>query len=288
MTKNSSYVGIRNDEDREGYVSKKMNVQSIFPYRKNIWSQDVISTVLDNRMITVVLDFLKVSTVSHLYDELRSVWLEPVSFRFTQQKKLHRLLEMDIPSFNRLVFMFLKQTDYPLAFTDSFPLLEKTQVFDLSDVVQLLRDRIGLPPYYDEVPLIIQGKQQGTYFRTRSGCYFCFYQQKIEWIWLFEHHLELFILADSYEKEGFTWMDEGSLRTLLGIPEKVPLADIVKDVEGNIRVNNIRYEILKTRDTSRSDEVKWKYVKKREQKKSPVTLLDTFGEETSGCVHCFL
>src|SRR4051812_18468096 len=43
-----SYVGIRGDEDREGYISHKPNIQSIFPFRKNIWSEDVISKVLKN------------------------------------------------------------------------------------------------------------------------------------------------------------------------------------------------------------------------------------------------
>ena len=41
-----SYVGIRGDEDREGYVSTKPNIQAIFPFRKNIWSVDVINKVL--------------------------------------------------------------------------------------------------------------------------------------------------------------------------------------------------------------------------------------------------
>ncbi len=31
-----SYVGIRGDEDRDGYISKTDNIQSIFPFRKNI------------------------------------------------------------------------------------------------------------------------------------------------------------------------------------------------------------------------------------------------------------
>ena len=30
-----SYVGIRGDEEREGYISTKKNIQSIFPFRKN-------------------------------------------------------------------------------------------------------------------------------------------------------------------------------------------------------------------------------------------------------------
>lgn len=38
-----SYVGIRGDEDRDGYVSSKPNIQSVFPFRRNIWSVDVIN-----------------------------------------------------------------------------------------------------------------------------------------------------------------------------------------------------------------------------------------------------
>ena len=33
-----SYVAIRGDEEREAYVSTKENVQTIFPFKKNIWS----------------------------------------------------------------------------------------------------------------------------------------------------------------------------------------------------------------------------------------------------------
>ena len=43
-----SYVGIRGDEDREGYVSTKPNIQAIFPFRRNIWSLDVIHKALHN------------------------------------------------------------------------------------------------------------------------------------------------------------------------------------------------------------------------------------------------
>ena len=50
-----SYVGIRGDEDREGYISTKPHIQSIFPFRKNIWSVDVI--VLENCKIIVKCDF---------------------------------------------------------------------------------------------------------------------------------------------------------------------------------------------------------------------------------------
>ena len=30
-----SYVGIRGDEDRDGYISSKPNIQAVFPFRKN-------------------------------------------------------------------------------------------------------------------------------------------------------------------------------------------------------------------------------------------------------------
>ena len=49
------------------------------------------------------------------------------------------------------------------------------------------RRRIGLPDYYE--------------WRTRSGCYFCFYQRKAEWIGLSEKHPELFERAVAIEQK---------------------------------------------------------------------------------------
>ena len=69
----------------------------------------------------------------------------------------------------------------------------------LADIKEiLLSSGVGFPPY----------TQWG---RTRSGCFFCFYQQKIEWVRLKEAHPDLFEQAKAYEKpyEGsgktFTW-----------------------------------------------------------------------------------
>lgn len=56
---------------------------------------------------------------------------------------------------------------------------------------------VGLPKYYD--------------WRSRSGCTFCFFQQKIEWVRLKERHPEAFEEAKTYEKNAlehgspFTW-----------------------------------------------------------------------------------
>src|SRR5438067_11874635 len=53
------------------------------------------------------------------------------------------------------------------------------------DVRRVLDDSgLGLPKYYE--------------WRTRSGCYFCFFQRKAEWIGLKERHPELYEAAQGY------------------------------------------------------------------------------------------
>ena len=65
---------------------------------------------------------------------------------------------------------------------------------------------IGLPRYYE--------------WRTRSGCTFCFFQQKIEWVRLKERHPGYFEDAKAYEKSAidngspFTWSQGESLAEL--------------------------------------------------------------------------
>ncbi|MDE0484513.1 MAG: phosphoadenosine phosphosulfate reductase family protein [Candidatus Poribacteria bacterium] len=81
------------------------------------------------------------------------------------------------------------------------------------DVYQILEESgLGLPDYYE--------------WRTRSGCYFCFFQRKSEWVGLLEQHPELFELAKGYEKfntetgERFTWSQGESLEELAD-PERI-------------------------------------------------------------------
>lgn len=65
---------------------------------------------------------------------------------------------------------------------------------DKPGVIEILDGSgLGLPKYYD--------------WRTRSGCTFCFFQQKIEWVRLRERHPEAFEEAKRYEK---TAMEHGS------------------------------------------------------------------------------
>lgn len=110
-----SYVGIRADEDREGYISTKPNIKPVFPFKE--------------------------AGIAH------------------------------------------------------------------ADVLRILDEAgLGLPEYYK--------------WRTRSGCYFCFFQRKAEWAGLLEHHPDLFAKSMEYEKvdpgtgEKFTWGQKESLAEL--------------------------------------------------------------------------
>ncbi|MDF2833029.1 phosphoadenosine phosphosulfate reductase family protein [Chryseobacterium indoltheticum] len=207
-----SYVGIRGDENREGYISKRENIQSIFPFRKNIWSEDVIKKFLANSNI----DFLAqqyISLCSSQDIELLLKYVKlPVSPQFTQRQKLNRLLDINVKLFNKVVFEFLKTTDYPVGKLESFSLIENDEVLGIDDIFKILDDSgVGIPKYYlpIEYSVEIDGEiMYGTYSRSRSGCFFCFFQQKIEWVWLLEQHPELYSEAEKYEKEGFTWTIE--------------------------------------------------------------------------------
>lgn len=83
-----------------------------------------------------------------------------------------------------------------------FPFIEDN--IRRTDVMRILDEAgLGLPAYYK--------------WRSRSGCYFCFFQQKREWVGLLENHPDLYAKAMEYEKfnastgERYTWMEEESL-----------------------------------------------------------------------------
>ncbi|MBE7492970.1 MAG: phosphoadenosine phosphosulfate reductase family protein [Planctomycetes bacterium] len=83
----------------------------------------------------------------------------------------------------------------------------RTSGIDKAGVIEILESAgLGLPRYYD--------------WRTRSGCTFCFFQQKVEWVRLLERHPEAFAEAMRYEKTAvehgspFTWSHGESLEEL--------------------------------------------------------------------------
>ena len=108
---------------------------------------------------------------------------------------------------------------------------------DKAGVTDILESSgVGYPKYYE--------------WRSRSGCTFCFFQQKIEWVRLKERHPDAFEEAKALEKDAlehgspFTWSAGESL-TDLEQPERI--AQITADFENrksrsraNVPVNPLR------------------------------------------------
>lgn len=294
-----SYVGIRGDEDREGYISKKPNIQSIFPFRKNIWSEDVISKVLSNTNIPLIGDLFKGATRTSNSARLEEVLKQPITPTFNQRQKLNLLLELGVKEFNHLVFSYIKTTNYPLAGEDEFDLINNDEVLIREDIFRILElSGVGVPAYYNRSEKFFfkfEGKKI-PYGRSRSGCFFCFFQQKMEWIWLFENHLDKFLLAEQYETSNgndsyFTWMDSGTLRQLIGVPQDVELCktSINKDTRRK-EVVWINEEALNNRDTTNTDKVKSDYISKHKtNSKQSNLLIDILADaEGEGCASCFI
>jgi len=218
-----SYVAIREDENREGYISKKENIQTIFPFRKNIWSEDVTNKVLSNKNIPILMEIVeKLDARDKRIIDMIKTKITPIEF--TLRNKLNLLLGYNVKFFNKIVFEYLKHTDYPLSYLDDFSLLNKDDYVVLDGVYNILRSSgVGIPSYYDpkEYTVVDNSEElKGTYNRSRSGCYFCFFQQKIEWVWLLENHPDLYKKAMEFEKDGFTWNQGESLEEL-SKPERV-------------------------------------------------------------------
>ena len=95
-----------------------------------------------------------------------------------------------------------------------FPFKEEGLV--KADIFRILdKFGIGVPSYYQ--------------WRTRSGCFFCFFQRKYEWVRLHDEHPHLFWQAVAYEEEHrdgrtFTWSQGESLRNLLARREEIVAA----------------------------------------------------------------
>ena len=215
-----SYVGIRGDEEREGYVSTKPNIQAIFPFRKNIWSLDVINQFLSPKNADKVRTIYQQVCPENLVNSVLLVLDTPLTRDFYYSKKLNALLDIDVKVFNKAVYEYLKTTDLPVGQLDEFPLIDNDDILVKDDIFTILEDSgVGVPAYYKPVEFEVDGRK-GTYSRSRSGCYFCFYQQKIEWIWLYEQHPNLFKKAMEFEKDGYTWNQHESLSELIK-PERI-------------------------------------------------------------------
>ena len=95
----------------------------------------------------------------------------------------------------------------------------KEDGIDKDGVMRILDDAgLGLPEYYE--------------WRTRSGCYFCFFQRKAEWVGLSERHPDLFEKAVAYEDKvnyeaqamqgrQYTWTSNETLRELIARRDEI-------------------------------------------------------------------
>lgn len=117
-----------------------------------------------------------------------------------------------------------------------FPFIEDGVVRD--DVFQMLEDTVGIPEYYK--------------WRSRSGCYFCFFQRQDEWLGLKRNHPLLFEQAKAFENRvrtkydwkegevefgghGYTWSSQGTLDELVKRAELREKNDINKIEKKNER-----------------------------------------------------
>ena len=122
------------------------------------------------------------------------------------------------------------------------------------DVMRILEQSgVGIPKYYE--------------WRSRSGCYFCFFQRKSEWVGLYDRHPEKFEQAKGFEKPelGFTWVQGETLD-----------------------------DIIARRDQINAEEQKRRERAEARRRNTPKTLAELFGaepedlEEEVGCLICHL
>lgn len=134
----------------------------------------------------------------------------------------------------------------------------KTAGVDKAGVMEILDGSgLGLPKYYE--------------WRSRSGCTFCFFQQKIEWVRLKENHPDKFEEAKRYEKTAvengspFTWTQGESL----------------EDLEKPERIEQIKAEhekrIQRMREKTRNNPLR--------PDNEPLDIDDIYGQ-AKGCLAC--
>lgn len=111
--------------------------------------------------------------------------------------------------------------------TAVYPFREDNLV--VTDIYKILEESVGIPPYYR--------------WKTRSGCYFCFYQRRVEYSILYYLYPELFKESKKYETEHsdgrkFTWVKDKPL-------------EYIENNAKNIIIRYIRKQYKKASDSYR-------------------------------------
>ena len=88
-----------------------------------------------------------------------------------------------------------------------FPFIEDGLV--RADIFRILEESVGIPEYYK--------------WRSRSGCFFCFFQRQDEWLGLKRNHPKLFEEARRLEEvsgNGYTWVQGKTLDEVVARAEE--------------------------------------------------------------------
>ena len=132
----------------------------------------------------------------------------------------------------------------------------KEEGIDLNGVNKILKDAgLGLPKYYE--------------WRTRSGCYFCFFQRRIEWVGLLEKHPKLFQKAKDIEKRSYKG-DGVKFSWVRGYP----LEELEKDKEKIKERYYKRLNKVREQDKQMSFEDVARYVNDGENEDEPCVICD--------------
>lgn len=158
--------------------------------------------------------------------------------------------------------------------TSVFPFIEDGLV--LQDVYDLLEGSVGIPPYYK--------------WRTRSGCYFCFFQRKVEFAILYHLYPEWFEEAKKYENRHsdgrvYSWVYGTSLEEI----EKDSIKIIWKYVDNQYyKANKVERSFMKLKIREMEKLIKEGKIREFVDTWDLKRLHDVTGEAKDGCNICVI
>ncbi len=118
-------------------------------------------------------------------------------------------------------------------------------------------------------------------WKSRSGCYFCFYQSKLEWVGLYENHPDLYKKAMSYEYKNCDKIKKGHF----GWRSDTTLEDLIKPE--NIKNIKEKYTKLKEKRDKQKSQIKTKLINMYGEDDDNFFLEDEY-KESNACVLCHL
>lgn len=152
------------------------------------------------------------------YLRIKGFYLPSPRVRWCTSQMKIKPFEAFVGSDNVLSYIGIRGDEDREAYISTKPNIKPVYPFredgvEIQDVYRILEESgVGLPEYYS--------------WRSRSGCYFCFFQRKIEWIGLLENHPDLFEKARRFENmksesgRRYTWSERESLDEIIQ-PERI-------------------------------------------------------------------